>query len=98
MRPRGQTPWMRRARASPRPRSRSFNEATGADPVDAVGAGLRHPQALRFNEATGADPVDAYEGYGGYASPCTGFNEATGADPVDARSQSRWRNGVAALQ
>ena len=36
MRPRGQTPWMRSGWFTPTARSPSFNEATGADPVDAA--------------------------------------------------------------
>ena len=59
MRPRGQTPWMRPPRPRPRTGRGCFNEATGADPVDAAARlpGVR--LHARFNEATGADPVDA---------------------------------------
>ena len=61
MRPRGQTPWMRiNQLVSLSSSLGGFNEATGADPVDARRAdvrGRRRPGG--FNEATGADPVDA---------------------------------------
>ena len=37
-----------------------FNEATGADPVDASCSSVRDSGSFTgFNEATGADPVDA---------------------------------------
>ena len=84
MRPRGQTPWMPARSSRRRARQGCFNEATGADPVDA-GADSRSPHGSDtcFNEATGADPVDAPSArtvkFGRRS-----FNEATGADPVDA--------------
>ena len=38
----------------------SFNEAAGADPADALGAGNGYLLSkLSFNEAAGADPADA---------------------------------------
>ena len=95
MRPRGQTPWMRTRGTWRGCRCCCFNEATGADPVDArLGLG-RTPRCRRcFNEATGADPVDARPPAGspGPRWPC--FNEATGADPVDARAEPGRRVAV----
>ena len=56
------------ARLTIRSHAHSFNEATGADPVDACPPATRSPRRdpARFNEATGADPVDAH--------PMVGFN------------------------
>ena len=59
MRPRGQTPWMLLNPVQGVPPT-SFNEATGADPVDAQSVeSFARFSSPRFNEATGADPVDA---------------------------------------
>ena len=65
MRPRGQTPRMRRS-TTWRPRSACrFNEAAGADPADAARECRRAAAPAAppgFNEAAGADPADARRG------------------------------------
>ena len=46
MRPRGQTPWMPSSGGRSTMRRRCFNEATGADPVDAVAVGEGRAEVL----------------------------------------------------
>ena len=61
MRPRGQTPRMRRLRTDPVNDPIRFNEAAGADPADAYPAHavINASGGRCFNEAAGADPADA---------------------------------------
>ena len=59
MRPRGQTPRMLAISRSASHRPRSFNEAAGADPADAITGLSSGCDVSCFNEAAGADPADA---------------------------------------
>ena len=69
---------------------RSFNEAAGADPADALAADHFARIQPCFNEAAGADPADAFDSWW-CARIRFRFNEAAGADPADAPKRMRQR-------